>query len=93
MQTAYARYIQSDAMYVNTSFIRLKNVALFWSLPQALISKMKLQSARVYFQGQNLFTITNYKGLDPETASVGVASSGYKLPPLRMLTAGIQLSL
>ncbi len=45
---------------------------------------MGMQNLRIYAQGQNLFTITKYKGLDPENSSSA-------LPPLRMLTVGIEI--
>jgi TonB-linked SusC/RagA family outer membrane protein len=77
----FSDYVISDA-----SFIRLKNLALSYSLPLSWQQRAHLQSARVYLQGQNLFTITKYIGLDPETR-------GLALPPLRMLVAGIQVVL
>ncbi|SDF75957.1 SusC/RagA family TonB-linked outer membrane protein [Chitinophaga filiformis] len=85
---AYTLYTQSDATIVDASFIRLKNVSLSWNLPERYKNLLKMQSAKIYLQGQNLFTITSYKGLDPEVAS----SSSFVLPPLRILIAGIQLT-
>ncbi|MDJ1469120.1 SusC/RagA family TonB-linked outer membrane protein [Xanthocytophaga flava] len=48
------------------SYARLKNLQLAYSFPNSLTSKAGLGTARVYVQAQNLFTITNYTGLDPE---------------------------
>ncbi len=76
----------SDAAISDGSFIRLKNVALSYSLPAGWKKKLRLQEARIYIQCQNLLTITSYKGLDPET-------QGLNLPPLRMITGGVQVSL
>ena len=84
--TAYSRWTASDANLVDASFIRLKNINLSYSLPASFLNKCHLQSIRIYLQGQNLLTITRYKGYDPET-------KGIALPPLRTFTAGIQLSL
>jgi TonB-dependent starch-binding outer membrane protein SusC len=81
----YAR--ASDKSYVDGSYVRLKNVALSWDLPSSLIQKIHLQSCRLFAQAQNLLTITSYKGLDPETP--GFAT----LPPLRVITFGLQLKL
>jgi hypothetical protein len=50
----------------NGSYFRLKNIQLVYNLPKALFTKIGFGSARVYVQGQNLFTITNYSGMDPE---------------------------
>jgi TonB-dependent starch-binding outer membrane protein SusC len=48
------------------SYMRIKNIQLTYSIPTAWIQKIKLSSAQVYLQGQNLFTFTKYKGLDPD---------------------------
>jgi TonB-linked SusC/RagA family outer membrane protein len=48
------------------SYFRFKNIQLTYSLPTTLISRIGLTSVRVYVQGQNLITITNYSGMDPE---------------------------
>jgi TonB-linked SusC/RagA family outer membrane protein len=73
--------------YAAGSYIRLKNVSLSWQLPDAWSKKAHLQTARLYFHGQNLATITGYKGLDPETRSVST------LPPLQMWTVGAKIEL
>ena len=82
---AYSNYTGTDASVVDGSFVRLKNVNLSYSFPQKLIRKAKFQNLRLYVQGQNLFTITNYKGFDPE-------SQGVSLPPLRTFATGIQFT-
>lgn len=82
---AYSNYTGSDAIIEDASFIRLKNVNLSYSLPAKLARKAKFQNLRVYVQGQNLFTITNYLGFDPE-------SQGLALPPLRTFATGIQFT-
>lgn len=48
------------------SYIRLKNVQLGYNIPQNVISKWKIKGIRIYFTGQNLWTLTKYTGLDPE---------------------------
>jgi len=83
--TAYSNYSFSDASVIDASFIRLKNVSLSYTLPTSWLSKIKAQNLRVYAQAQNLLTITNYKGIDPE-------SQGLVTPPLRTIVAGLQLS-
>jgi TonB-linked SusC/RagA family outer membrane protein len=83
---SYNYLTQSDATISDASFIRLKNVALSYQLPSEWQKRMHLQMARLYLQIQNLLTITHYQGLDPETG-------GLNLPPLRMITAGVQVAL
>lgn len=48
------------------SFLRLKTMTLGYTLPKRIQEKLFLQNARIYFQAQNLFTITSYSGADPE---------------------------
>jgi TonB-linked SusC/RagA family outer membrane protein len=86
VNNAYGTYIGSDAVISDGSFIRLKNLSLAYTLPTEWQRKLHLQNTRIYIQGQNLLTITGYKGLDPET-------QGWSLPPLRMITGGIQVGL
>jgi len=83
LNAAYSRYVQSQQAFTDASFIRLKNVTLAYSIPNVFASKL---SGRIYISGQNVFTWTNYKGLDPE--SQGITS----LPPLRVWSAGFVLN-
>lgn len=84
---AYYSYLQlSDGIISDGSFLRLKNVALSYEMPPSWAGKLHFQNARIYLQCQNLLTITSYLGLDPETG-------GLSLPPLKMITAGIQVGL
>ncbi len=85
--TAYYRSIESDNLITDASFIRLKNVSLSWTLPAKWTQKIKMAESRFFIQGQNLLTFTRYKGLDPET------QFSLALPPLRMITAGVHISL
>jgi TonB-linked SusC/RagA family outer membrane protein len=79
--------LKSSKAISDASFIRVKNVALNYSLPKRWISAMKISSAEINLQGQNLFTLTNYIGLDPETQSMS------NLPPLRTITMGLKFTL
>jgi TonB-dependent starch-binding outer membrane protein SusC len=55
------------------SYTRIKNIQLTYNFPSSILSKIKLSSAQIYVQGQNLFTFTKYKGLDPD---VNLRASG-----------------
>ncbi len=78
---------ESEASYTEATFIRVKNVSISYTMPPKWISKLKMQNCRIYVQAQNLFTISKYPGLDPETQSVTY------LPPLRVIAMGLQLTL
>ena len=82
--SAYSNFQSSDGIITNNSFLRLKNLVLAYQLPTNWKNKCRLQNARIYIQCQNLITITGYRGIDPETG-------GLSLPPLRMVTAGLQV--
>jgi TonB-linked SusC/RagA family outer membrane protein len=59
--------IQPSTYYLESgSYFRMKNIQLTYQLPQLLLSKLGLSTTSVYIQGQNLFTLTNYSGMDPE---------------------------
>lgn len=80
--TGYNLFSQSTASIVDASYIRLKNIALSYELPLNL----KETKCKIMLQGQNLLTFTKYEDGDPEFKSYGF------LPPLKVITAGVQLT-
>jgi hypothetical protein len=85
-QTAYSRLQSSDRAIEDASFVRLKNISIAWSIPSRLLSKVHIEQFKLFVQARNLLKITDYRGLDPETRYA-------VLPPLRVITAGFQLTL
>jgi TonB-linked SusC/RagA family outer membrane protein len=78
----------SDVFYsYDASYVRLKNLSLSWQLPHRWMQKAKFQNCLFYFRGENLMTVTQYPGLDPETRSINT------LPPLQMWTVGVKVEL
>ena len=67
----------------NGSFLRMKTLTLGYTLPASVRGKLHMSNARVYFQAQNLFTVTGYTGADPE-------GLGYPYALPRQYTLGIQ---
>jgi TonB-dependent starch-binding outer membrane protein SusC len=82
----YFNVLSSDGYYSDASFLRLKNMSVSYALPGKWISNLKMSQAKISIQAQNLLTITNFVGSDPETKATGV------LPPLRMFTAAFQFT-
>lgn len=76
------RYIQS------TTYLRLSNLTLSYNLPKKLINKWRFNNLRVYFTASNVFTITPYRGFDPEYGD----GSGY-YPTERTYTIGLSFSI
>jgi TonB-linked SusC/RagA family outer membrane protein len=61
---------QVNSYYVESGdYFRLRNLMIGYTLPASLTSKVKISKARIYIQGTNLFTITNYSGLNPDVLS------------------------
>lgn len=61
----------SNSYYVEDgSYLRAKTVQLGYNLPKTLVSRAKLSNVRIYIQAQNLFTITNYTGSDPDISLI-----------------------
>ena len=58
------------------SFIRLRSVQIGYTLQSTRMKGMGLSRLRFYIQGSNLFTITKYKGLDPEVSGTGIGFMG-----------------
>jgi TonB-linked SusC/RagA family outer membrane protein len=101
LAVAQTRYLQ------NAAYARLKNLSLSWNMPRQWFSKFKLNNAKLYFNGQNLFTVTPLhkyaKNLDPElidssdpesTTVTGPVNygNGYNYPMLKTYTVGLNLT-
>ncbi|MCL6220900.1 SusC/RagA family TonB-linked outer membrane protein [Zunongwangia pacifica] len=81
--SSFYNAVSSNLNWDDASYIKLRNVNLSYRLPATWVTQIGMRNARVYFQGQNLLTITSYKGLDPESKSTFA-------PPLRTLSLGVQ---
>ena len=86
----------------DASFLRFKTVTLGYNFPQAILSKIKLNSLRLYVIGQNLFTITGYEGWDPEVNTTGTNPANvtnnivqgrdfYSAPQARTVIFGVRI--
>jgi len=78
----------SSAAFSDASYLRLRNVAFSYKFSPSFSNKLGLNALRLFAQGQNLLTITDYIGYDPENAS-----SNASIPPLKMFTFGLQVTL
>lgn len=80
----------SDRYIEDGSFLRIKNLTVGYSLPNSLTNEIGMNQLRVYMSVQNLYTLTNYSGFDPEVGSSGIDNSVY--PQSRTITGGFKLS-
>ncbi len=76
----------SDRFVEDASYMRVKNMRLAYTMPNKWTDRAKLKKAQLYVSAQNLLTITNYTGMDPEVGG-GVDYGFY--PQARTLLAGI----
>ena len=85
---------ESDRFLENGNFVRLRQIQLGYTLPKTLAQKLYLEKCRFYVSGENLFTITNYSGIDPEFSNsildTGVDYSIY--PFTRSYVVGLQVT-
>lgn len=78
----------------NGDFLRLRSVIIGFSFPKDIIAQMGLSKFRFYVQGQNLLTVTDYTGFDPEVGGNGLSTRGIdqgRYPLSSQIKAGIQL--
>lgn len=99
-QATTGNYQVNDRYMLNMAYMRLKTLTVGYSLPKAWLSKFKVQGLRIYFTGENLFTVDGVKpSIDPEIGvrTVGTSSDqrnfGRSYPYQKTVSFGIQLSL
>jgi TonB-dependent starch-binding outer membrane protein SusC len=73
----------------NASFWRLRNVMLSYNLPETILKKAKINSCRLFVQGQNLYTYTKWRSFDPEISNTFLAGAQYPAP--KTVTVGLSV--
>jgi len=80
--------LKASSYYIEDgSYFRLKNLQIGYTLRNSV---EWLDNTRIYLSGQNVFTITDYSGLDPEVGSTGIDIGIY--PQSRIWSLGINMS-
>jgi TonB-dependent starch-binding outer membrane protein SusC len=79
----------SDRFVEDASYMRIKNVRLAYNLPNKIATKLNLSNTQIYASCQNLLTVTDYSGLDPEVGG-GVDVGFY--PQARTVLFGIKVN-
>ena len=89
---------QSSFWMRSAAYCRLKNIQLSYTLPRTWLKKLRMKSAMVFVNAQNLFTITDfYQGFDPEVAYSGsgdgveLGAVAYNYPQVKVVTMGVEL--
>jgi hypothetical protein len=86
-KSAIKNWVNSDALLVDASYIRLKNVQLGYTFNDKFNKKKHIKGSSVYISADNLFTITSFKGADPEL------QTPLSLPLQKTVTIGLQVTL
>ena len=84
----------TDLWLENGSYLRLKSISLGYTLPKAILARMRISNLRFYISAQNLFTLTKYSGYDPEIGG-GINKRGMDMgnyPIFATYSAGLNLS-
>ncbi len=84
---------QTDRWLESGSYVRLRNVEISYTFSKSVLNTINFSNARFYVSGQNLFTITKYKGLDPDVQGTGIISRGFDAgnwPASRIISVGLQ---
>ncbi|MDE7356393.1 MAG: TonB-dependent receptor [Rikenellaceae bacterium] len=84
----YKNMVSSTFYLKNSSFLRLKNLTVGYTIPARLTQKIGVQKLRVYFSGDNLATATKFDGLDPER---NMGNYGVNYPLSRICSFGVNL--
>ncbi|WP_244228279.1 SusC/RagA family TonB-linked outer membrane protein [Mucilaginibacter kameinonensis] len=84
--TSAQDFAQSSGVHANDTYLRIKNISLSYTLPDALLKKVHIKGGSIYANAQNVLTFTNYKVGDPEQFS-----SYASYPIQRVLAFGLNL--
>ncbi len=96
--SANENYRVSDLWLEDASFLRARNVQIGYTLPQSITRKAGISRLRIFVQAENLFTLTDYTGCDPEVTG-GNSSYGTEYgvdrgvyPQSRTFSVGVNLT-
>ena len=87
----------SDRWIEDGSYLRIQNIALSYNLPKAWLKRVGMQNCKIYLNAQNVYTFTNYSGLDPEIGSFN-QNAGFsnidlgRYPTPRVFTLGANIT-
>ncbi|MCC8145397.1 MAG: TonB-dependent receptor [Bacteroidales bacterium] len=79
----------TDQYLINASYFAIKNVTVGYTLPASLLNKINISQIRIFAVGDNLYTFSHFKGLDPQNSFYGGQS--YSYVPVRNISFGIDI--
>jgi len=82
--------VHSSFYMEDASYLRLKNIELGYSVSPKILSRVGIGSVRIYGNIQNAFTLTNYKGFDPEQTTDETRAEAF--PQVRIMSMGVNVN-
>ena len=87
----------SDRWIEDGSYLRIQNISLSYHIPSSLLQKAHIAAAKIYFNAQNVYTFTSYKGYDPEIGAFNQSALRQNIdmgryPTPRTYTLGLNLT-
>ncbi len=85
----------TDRWLEDGSYLRLRNLQIGYTLPDAALERLSITNLRLYLTGQNLVTLTKYTGLDPDVQGNGILERGVdngNWPSSRIVSLGLNLN-
>ncbi|HEV8285689.1 MAG TPA: TonB-dependent receptor [Chitinophagaceae bacterium] len=96
----YPNGVNNSSRYIyDGSYLRVKAVTLSYTLPSSITSKLRIDRAKFYVRGQNLFTVTDYPLWDPEVnadfsaTNIVQGRDFYSVPQARTIVVGVNIGL
>lgn len=83
---SFQNWSTSDAQYGDASYLKIRNIALNYRINSNLLQRYHINRLDVFVKGENLFSFSKNKALDPETGN-------FNMPPIRVITFGIHCQL
>jgi hypothetical protein len=86
----------STYLIEDASYLRIKNIQLTYTFDDTINSLLGIAGGNVYLQGQNLVTITDYSGLNPEIqtgADTTIGFDGGYMPVSKTILVGLNINL
>jgi len=86
----YRTNVHSSFYMEDASYLRLKNIELGYTIDPKILSKIGISSVRIYGNIQNAFTLTKFKGFDPEQTINQTRAEAF--PQVRVMTVGLNVN-
>lgn len=87
----YHGNITSSRYLFDASYLRIRNLTIGYYLPDEIAQRINTRNVYLYLTGQNLFTMSKTKGIDPEASADNISAFNY--PSMRTISVGLNFSL